>query len=71
MLKLTIFNNFYLKRNIFSNVVNLFKKNIINFKPNSGNNSNLKIFKPNFLVQFINSINSKWLLIEEKNYGKN
>ena len=59
MLKLTIFNNFYLKKNIFSNVVNLFKKNIINFKPNSGNNSNLKIFKPNFLVQFINSINSK------------
>ena len=71
MLKLTIFNNFYLKRNIFSNVVNLFKKNIINIKPYSGNNSNLKIFKPNFLVQFINSINSKWLLIEEKNYGKN
>ena len=71
MLKLTIFNNFYLKRNIFSNVVNLFKKNIINFKPYSGNNSNLKIFKPNFLVQFINSINSKWLLIEENNYGKN
>ena len=70
MLKLTIFNNFYLKRNIFSNVVNLFK-NIINFRLNSGNNSNLKIFKPNFLVQFINSINSKWLLIEEKNYGKN
>ena len=71
MLNLTIFNTLLSKKNIFSNVVNLFKKNIINFKPYSGNNSNLKIFKPNFLVQFINSINSKWLLIEEKNYGKN